>query len=154
LGLLLYWALILVQPFITIIIWSVVIAVALYPGFSRTATWLGGRRRLAAALITIVSLLVVLGPATWLALGLVDSIRLVSEQLDPATLALPAPPPSVKDWPLIGEQIYDFWTLAATNLKAALAEIAPQLKPLGSTLLQVAADAGTGILKFFIGVIV
>ena len=70
LGLLLYWSLILVSPFISIVIWSAVLTVALYPVFEWMAFRLGGRRRLAAVLITLLSLLVVIGPATWLALGL------------------------------------------------------------------------------------
>ena len=45
LGLLLYLALVLVWPFITVVIWSVVIAVALDPAYERLAHWLGGRRR-------------------------------------------------------------------------------------------------------------
>ena len=48
LGLLLYLAFILVRPFITIAIWSVVLTVALYPAYDRMVGWLGGRRRLAA----------------------------------------------------------------------------------------------------------
>ena len=114
----------------------------------------GGRRRLAAALLTVLSLLIVIGPATWLALGLIDSLRILSERLDLSALALPPPPDTVKSWPLIGDPIYQFWDLASTNLQAALAKIAPHLKPLGSTLLQIAADAGTGAIKFFIAIIV
>ena len=95
LGLLLYWTLILVRPFISIVIWSAVITIALYPVFERTARGLGGRRRLAAALVTIVSLLVVTGPATWLAVGLVESVRVLSERMDLAHLAIPPPSPSV-----------------------------------------------------------
>ena len=53
LGLLLYWAFILVRPFITIAIWSVVLTVALYPVYDRMVGWLGGRRRLAAVLLTL-----------------------------------------------------------------------------------------------------
>ncbi len=113
-----------------------------------------GRRRLAAALTTVLSLLVIIGPATWLALGLVDSVRMISERLDPSILAVPSPPVSVKDWPLIGEPIYQFWDLASTNLSAAFATIVPQLKPLGGRLLRVGADTGLGILKFLIAVIV
>ena len=66
LGLVLYWTSILVLPFITIVIWSAVLSIALYPAFEWMALRLGGRRRLAAVLITILSLLVVIGPATWL----------------------------------------------------------------------------------------
>ena len=36
LGLLLYWSLVLVRPFISIVIWSVVLTVALYPVFEWT----------------------------------------------------------------------------------------------------------------------
>jgi predicted PurR-regulated permease PerM len=154
LGLLLYLALTLVWPFLTIVIWSIVIAVALLPGYERLARWLGGRRRLAAVLVTAVSLLVIIGPVFWLALGLIDSLRTVSERLDLSAFTLPRPPSSIKDWPLVGNFVYDFWDLASTNLREAFAKIAPQLKPLGSTLLGAAAEAGTGMVKFFAAIIV
>jgi predicted PurR-regulated permease PerM len=154
LGLLLYWSFFLIRPFITIAIWSVVLTVALYPVYDWIADRLGGRRRLAAVLLTFINLLIVIGPATWLALGLIDSLRTLSDRLDPSILELPAPPVTVKDWALIGEPVYQFWNLASTNLQGALAKIAPQLKPLGSLLVQIAADAGTGIIKFFIAIVI
>ncbi len=154
LAILLYWALLLVRPFLSIAIWSVVIAVVLHPAFEWTAKCLGGRRRVAAVLVTIVGLLVIIGPVTWLTLGLVESIRLVSERIDLSNLVLPPASASVRTWPLIGERIYDFWSLASTNLKAALAEIAPTLKPLGSSLLSSAADTGVEALKFLAAIVV
>ena len=153
LGLLLYWSLILVRPFISIVIWSVVLTVALYPVFEWMAFLLGERRRLAAALITLLSLLIVIG-ATWLALGLVDSLRMISERLDFSTLSIPPPSPSVKGWPLIGEPIYQFWDLASNNFRAAVAKLMPQLKPLGSNLLRIGADTGLGIIKFLVSIII
>ena len=154
LGLLLYWSLVLVRPFISIVIWSVVLTVALYPMFEWMALRLGGRRRLAAVLVTVLSLLIVIGPATWLAFGLIDSLRMISERLDFSTLTIPPPSKSVKDWPLIGDTIYQFWDLASTNFRAALAKIMPQLKPLGSSLLRVGADTGIGIVKFLASIII
>jgi hypothetical protein len=44
---------------------------------------------------------------------------------------------------LIGEQLFEFWELASTNLKAALVKVAPHLKPLGSSLLGAAGNVGT-----------
>ena len=154
LALLLYWSFLLVEPFISIVIWSAVLAVALYPVFEWISFRLRGRRRLAAVLTTGLSLLIVIGPATWLALGLVDSLRAISDQLDPSMLTIPPPSNSVKEWPLIGEPIYQFWELAATNFSAALAKIVPQLKPLGSSLLRIGADTGLGIIKFLVSIIV
>ena len=60
----------------------------------------------------------------------------------------------MKDWPLIGNPIYQFWDLASTNFRAALAKIMPQLKPLGSSLLRIGADTGLGIIKFLASIIV
>jgi predicted PurR-regulated permease PerM len=110
LALLLYWSFVLVQPFITIAIWSVVLTVALYPVYQWIVDRLGGRRRLAAALLTLLNLLIVIAPATWLALGLIDSLRTLSDQLDLTALALPPPPETIRGWPLIGEPIYQFWS--------------------------------------------
>src|SRR6202035_4857607 len=75
LGLLLYLSFTLVRPFITIAIWSVVLTVALYPVYDWMVGQLGGRRRLAAILLTSLNLFIVIGPATWLTLGLIDTLR-------------------------------------------------------------------------------
>ena len=154
LALLLYWAFVLLRPFISIAIWSAVLAVALRPAFDWTTRHLGGRPRVAAALITIAILLIIIGPATWLALSLIDGLRTVAERLDVSTIAVPAPPQAVKGWPLVGNSLYQFWDLASTNLHAALAKVMPPLKPLGTYLLRIAADTGIATLKFFVSIIV
>lgn len=154
LAVLLYWSVTLVRPFVTIVIWSAILAVALYPTFEWFAGVLGKRRRLAAFVVTLLCLLVVVGPATWLALDLVESLRSIVERLDLSTITLPALPKAVRDWPLVGEQIYQSWSFASNNIKETLANIAPQLKPIGGRLLSMAANAGTGLLQFFISIIV
>jgi predicted PurR-regulated permease PerM len=154
LGLLLYLAFILIRPFITIAAWSVILAVALYPPYQRIVRLTGGRRKLAAALLTLLTLLILIGPVAWLVLGLIDSIRGVTDQLDLSPLVLPAPPETVKSWPLIGDSIYQFWQLASTNIQEVWAKIAPALKTIGTTLVQTAAEAGIGTLKFLAAIVV
>jgi predicted PurR-regulated permease PerM len=153
LALLLYWSFTLIRPFITIAIWSVVLTVALYPIYEWIVRLLGGRRRLAAVLLTLLSLLIVIGPAAWLVLGLIESLRFMSEWLDPSALAVPLPPDSVKNWPMVGDAIYQFWTLASTNLREALTQVVPHLKPLGGMLLHIATNAGVGAIQFLIALI-
>src|SRR4029077_11625605 len=63
-------------------------------------------------------------------------------------LAIPSPPEGVKDWPIVGTQIYSLWDYASTNLRAALRELAPHLKPLAGPVLAFAGSAGFGTLKF------
>ena len=154
LALLLYWSYLLVRPFITIMIWAIVLTVALYPVYDVLVSRLGGRRRLAAALLTLITLVIVIGPATWLVLSLIDGLRTLSDKLDVSALALPPPPIAVKNLPIVGDALYQYWHLASTNLQAALAKIAPQLKPVGSFLLQIGASAGVGTIKFLVAVVV
>lgn len=152
LALLLYWSFVLVSPFVSIVIWSVVLTVALYPAFEWAALHLGNRRRLAAALITIATLTVVIGPVTWLSMALIETVRIVAERL--STLTIPPPSEAVKAWPLIGSPLYQFWDLASTNFAAAFAKLSPQLQVLGTELLLIGADTGVGVIKFFVSIIV
>jgi len=154
LAFLLYWSFVLVRPFLTIAFWAIVLTVALYPLYNAMVGWLHGRRRLAAALLTVLTLLIVIGPAMWLVIGLIDSVRALTAYLDSDVLVLPPPPGAVRGWLLIGEPTYRFWELASNNLGAALAKALPHLKPVGSAMLLVAAEAGTGVIKFFIAIIV
>src|SRR6202045_490388 len=143
-GFLAYWTFVLVGPFIPIIVWSVVLTVALYPVFDWLAAVLGGRRGLA----------VVIGPVTWLGLGLIDGLKTLIERLDSGQLSIPPPWETVRNWPLVGPQLYDYWTLASTNVRSALSYLLPQLKPLGEILLDTVSSAGAGTLKFLVSVII
>ena len=114
-----------------ILAWSAVLAVALYPVFNWLAKLLGGRPRTAAAILTIVNLGIVIGPATWLGLSAVDGVRELASELTAGDLVIPSPPEQVKEWPLVGPQLYEIWSHASSNIRAALREVAPYLKPLG-----------------------
>src|SRR4029077_3993972 len=63
-----------------------------------------------------------------------------------------APPEGVKGWPLLGERVYAIWFLASTNLREALSQIAPQLKPVGTVLLGYAGSVGISMLQFIAAV--
>jgi predicted PurR-regulated permease PerM len=149
-----YWSLLLVRPFLTIAVWSIVLTVALFPVFDWLAARLGGHRALAAILITALNLLIVLGPVTWLSLGLIETLKSVSERLTAGTLSIPPPFEAVKGWPIIGERAYEIWNLISTNLGTAFTKVAPQLKPLGGSVLGMAAAASAGLFKFIVAVII
>ena len=152
LAFLVYWSFVLVRPFIPILVWSMVLTVALYPPYDWLSMHLGDRPKLAAATITVVILAIIIGPVTWLGFGLVDGLQGFAGQLGAGTLAIPSPPEGVKDWPIVGAQIYSLWDQASTNLRAALRELAPHLKPLAGPVLAFAGSAGFGTLKFIAAV--
>jgi predicted PurR-regulated permease PerM len=154
LAFLIYWSLILLRPFIPILAWAVVLAVALNPAYDWLSAQLGHRPRIAAFIVTAAVLAVFLGPATWLGLGLVDGLRSISDQLTSGDLGIPSPPDSIREWPLIGVPLYDVWTTASENLDAAFRQLAPHLKPLAGPILAIAGSAGTGTLKFLASVFI
>ena len=149
-----YWSYILILPFIPILVWSTILAVALYPVFDALARLLGGRPVVSATLITILGLTIIIGPASWLVFGLVEGVRFISEQLASGNVSVPAPNAAVKDWPLIGAQLFELWQLASTNLAAALGRFSPYAKPIATTALATVGSAGVEILKFLAAVIV
>lgn len=152
LAFLVYWTFVLIRPFVPILAWSIVLAVALYPVFNLLSKLLGGRPRLAAAILTVINLGIVIGPATWLGLSAVEGVKDLAANLGAGNLVVPSPPNGVKDWPLVGPQLHELWNQASNNIRAALREVAPHLKPLAGTMLGLAGDAGVGTLKFLLSV--
>lgn len=152
LAFLLYWSFVLVRPFIPILAWSMVLTVALYSPYKWLSAHLGDRPKLAATIITIFNLAIIIGPVTWLGVGLIDGLQSLAGQFDGGTLGIPSPPEGIKDWPIAGPPIYALWDQASTNLRAVLREVAPHLKPLAGPVLAFAGGLGAGTLKFFLSV--
>lgn len=145
-----FWA--VISPFLTIGIWSAIIAVALHPVFCRLAARIG--QRAAALFITIAGIAVVLGPLTWLGYGMMNGIEYIVDGLQSGRPLVPVPPESVKSWPFLGEKIYLWWTLGATNAKAVLAEVGPKLRPVAPQLLSVARNVMLGLIQFLAAIVI
>lgn len=152
LAFLIYWTFILIRPFVPILAWSIVLAVALYPVFNFLSRILGGRPKLAATILTLINLAIVVGPAAWLGLSALNGVKEFAGNLGAGNLVIPSPPENVNTWPLIGPNLYEFWSQASGNIRAAVREVAPYLKPLAGVLLALAGNAGVGMLKFILSV--
>ncbi|WP_457585201.1 AI-2E family transporter [Ensifer canadensis] len=153
-GLFAYWSLTLVAPFAIIGIWAAILAVAQYPLYRMLEKMLGGRGKLAAVLITLVNLSLIIGPLSALIFGSLDGAQVLFEKLKSSEAIMPAPPASVRDWPVIGERIYNAWSLASNNLEAALNRFQPALLQAGSKAIGVLASIGLGFVGFIASVIV
>ena len=153
-ALLAYWSLILIGPFIIVGLWGIVLAVALYPTFLWLRKRLAGSGILAAALLALTLLVVVFGPASLLATALIENLQGLAERLAEGTLRIPPPSESIRNWPIVGVNLYQTWALASTNLVEALQRLEPQLRPAAQFLLSAAASAGVGLLQFLASVII
>src|SRR3984893_9180447 len=90
LALLAFWSLKIIGPFLTVALWSAILTVGLYPVFSWLANRLGSQR-VAAAAITVLCLMIVIGPVTWLGLGLIGAAEFVANDFDSKLFSIPLP---------------------------------------------------------------
>ena len=151
---LLNWCFHIAKPFINPLAWGVIIAVALYPLHQKLTAWLGEREKLSAVLVTGLLLLIILGPCGVLASIIGENVRELADSLQQNQLNIPQPPEKVAAWPVIGEPLFNFWQLAASNFGEALKTFAPQLKQASKWLLTSGAMAIMAILQLLVSVII
>jgi len=65
------------------------------------------------------------------------------------SLSIPAPSPSVADWPIIGDKIYPTWKMAATDLPALIQSLQPKIGDVTRQAVSMVASLGGSVMKFF-----
>jgi predicted PurR-regulated permease PerM len=148
------WCFYIIKPFIVPLMWSLIIAVSVYPVFIKLLGWLGGRQKLTAAIVSFVLLVLIVGPLFFLGDTLVDNLSALSKQLSAGTLTIPLPTEQVASWPVIGETLFKHWTAFATKPMEALAPVAPYLKTLGAWLVSTGFSLTLSVLQLVLAIIV
>jgi predicted PurR-regulated permease PerM len=144
----------ILKPFIAVVAWGVIIAIAGHPGYSWLQKLLGGRAGYASILFTILLLGVLIVPIALLAQTLVEGFQTLAVGLHDETLTIPPPPPTIATWPIVGKPLSDLWSLASNSIPAALRSLAPQLKDAANGLFSAAAGVGAGVLQFLVAILV
>lgn len=142
----------IIQPFIMPVAWGIIIAVAVEPLVGKIAKMLGGRRKSASILFSLVVIAALVIPSVMLVSSSIDTVQSVATSLENDTLKVPPPPAGVEEWPVIGPSLYKSWSLASTNLEAALHKFAPQLKAAGGALLGKVGGGVKAVFMFIISV--
>ena len=153
-GLFAYFSLTLLAPFGIMVIWAVILAVALYPAFVALRRLLGGRGGLAATLITLLGLAIVVAPLGAVTVNVAETTLELVAGFENQTVAVPRPPEAVRDWPVIGERVHAAWSLASSNLEAAVKRFGPPLLQAAGTIVGKIAGVGFGMLGFAVSVLI
>lgn len=152
--LLFVWCFQIVQPFTVPLVWALIITVSIYPVYSRILSVLKNRKNLTAVLMTLSLLLVIVVPLILLTGKIASSIEVLAKQLSSGSFNIPMPTEKVASWPLIGESLFEYWTLIATKPMEALAPIAPQLKAVGSWLVSTGVSFTAAILQLVLAIVI
>jgi predicted PurR-regulated permease PerM len=147
------WCFQIARPFISPIVWGIILAIATHPIYAALGRALGGRRSLAAAIFVVGALLVLIVPSVLLTTSVVESTTRLAGKMETGTLEVPPPPARVADWPIVGEQVHAFWAGASQNLDTALDALHPQLRAAGRWALEAGTSAGLGLLIFSLSIV-
>lgn len=152
-GLFAYWSFMLVAPFALIMVWSAILAVALFPLFERLCRSLGNKPVLAATMIVIACLVLITAPLALVTVTFTETIQALVGRLTSENFSLPSAPQGLRDWPLLGEQFYSGWNRVAHNLTASLLRFQDPLLELTGLIIAKLASVGGGVLSFVASII-
>ncbi|NOQ89144.1 MAG: AI-2E family transporter [Gammaproteobacteria bacterium] len=148
------WCFKIITPFIVPVMWGVIIAVAIYPLFTKLKSVMGNRNKLAATVYTLIMLTSLITPTVMISNSVIDTSSVISERYEAGTLEIPPPNDSVKEWPLIGEKTHEVWLQASDNLEATLIKYEKETKKVGKAIVSGAAGAAGTILQFVLSIII
>ena len=144
----------IVAPFIMIVAWALIIAVAARQPYDRLCTLLGNRSGLAAAVFVLLVLLLTIVPAVMLSESLVSGAQHFAADIANDGLSVPPPPEKVASLPVVGPRLYDFWLLASKNLRQALLPLMPQLKAASRWLVSTAGSVGLAMIQLVVSLVI
>ena len=152
--LILAWCLQILTPFIGLVAWGAIIAVAIYKPFLKLVEKLGGRKKLAVTLIAVVSIAAILIPVISLSSSMIESATTIGDQIESGEISISPPSESVREWPLIGEKTHALWNQASVDLSAFLNRYPDQVTTVGKKLIGVAKGMGAGVFQFIISMLI
>jgi predicted PurR-regulated permease PerM len=148
---LIFGALWTLRPFIGAVIWATTVVVATWPLMLTLQARVGGRRWPAAAVMTVLLLLVLIIPLSAAILMLVahtDTILGWVTSLQ--TLTLPPPPAWVEHIPVLGRRIGSVWRQFIAEPGALAAGLRPYARAVTLWLLALLGGAATIALQFLL----
>lgn len=142
------------SPFLVLMVWALILAVALYPLQQAAAHRIGGRQGLAATAIVVLGILLIVAPTAVLLSSMADSVRQLVRSVHHGTVQVPPPRPGVAAWPVVGPQVYAAWEKAHTDLPGLVQGLEPKLGHLTKAALATVARIGGAILQFIAALVV
>jgi predicted PurR-regulated permease PerM len=148
------WCFTIIKPFVGLVAWAAIIAVALYPIQKKLAGALGGKDKLSVIIIIIIFLSILIVPAWSLTGSSIETAQNLAQSLEEGTLQVPPPNEQVAEWPIIGERVFGVWNEAASNLEATLHKYHDQVRDFSAWLLKKVAGTTMGLLGFMVSILI
>ncbi|MCF6170704.1 MAG: AI-2E family transporter [Bacteroidales bacterium] len=144
----------ILKPFLGIVIWGIIIAVALFPVHKKLAKMLGNREKLSVTLIVLAGIALIVVPSIMFTASTVESLQELSKSLEEGSLQIPKPEESVADWPIVGGIVYETWELASNGLGSLVQKYTSQLMEFAPKVFSFAAGLVGTVFIFIISLVI
>ena len=141
-------------PFLGITLWAMILAVAFANTYEVAKSKFSLSNRLAATIFVVITLLTIIVPSIALTSTLLKSVADITKKIDERTLEVAAPNEQVKDWPIIGESVYDFWYEAADDIDQAIDVVEPHLEDWSQALIDIGTSTLGSVLAFALSLVI
>ena len=149
LAIVVYLSYLIAKPFMAIVVWGIIIAVALSPLIDSLEKRFGHRKKIIIALtVTVIAALLI--PTYALSGKMIESSQTIAQAMKDGNITLPPPTEKVKEWPLIGKKSYTFWEKASHNLKETLVPFHEDIKKMAKSIFS-ALGSGLATIFMFVG---
>jgi len=153
--LLLIGSFLVLQPFISALLWAALLCYATWPLFVRLNQRLQGRRNTTAALLCIALTTIVVVPVVIVALSLADNVSQLNGMLHTLLAqGLPPPPDWVSGLPLVGEKLNAIWLSAISDTATLFEPLQRNLPELSKLLLGRGVALGNGVIQMSLAIFI
>jgi predicted PurR-regulated permease PerM len=136
------------HPFIPAILFAAVVCSATWPLYIHLRKALWGRSAFAALAMTLLLILLVIGPAVLLAVNLADNVAALLETSKAIINGGPIKPPAwIRDIPWVGGMLADYWQRLASSGESLLTQWNGLLVPARNFAVGAGKAAGEGLLQ-------
>ena len=142
------------SPFLNLMVWSIILAVTLYPLHQMLARRIRQKQWLASTILVILGIALIVVPSWLLMNSFADSVRGFVGAVQQNTLQIPPPREGVRNWPIVGQDLYDTWSRARADLPALVQSMQPKLGDLARDALAIVASIGRSMLLFLASFVV
>jgi len=146
---------VVMRPFISSLLWAIVLVCATWPIYSHVLKWCGNRQKLVACLITIGMLLIILCPFLIVGSTLADNVQ---DFTAAAKRWIADGPPAPPNWlgkiPVVGAHAVEYWQTVAADTAKMWVELRKLLEPLSAWLLRLALGLGGGLLELALSIFI
>jgi predicted PurR-regulated permease PerM len=145
---------VVLRPFLAALLWALILSMTTWRPYQWLEARLGGRRTLAASLMTLLLASAFLLPFAIAAPRLAQNVAaLAAEGRVLLEEGPPEPPAWVAEIPVVGSRFHDYWMTAAADVDQLTDEVAIYVPAATTWLLGVLGSLGAGFLELLLSVL-